>query len=103
MGYTTPYYPHGIYHSILSSWDIPLHIILMHSITYYPHGRITPLSQYSYILLLACKPNTLYPPEHFRKGDNIIFIGNQIVPNNKLIPSQEEVDKFNKKNRDKTV
>ena len=52
MGYTTPYYLHGIYHSILSSWDIPLHIILMHSIPYYPHGRITPLSQYSYILLL---------------------------------------------------
>ena len=42
MGYTTPYYPHGIYHSILSSWDKPLHIILMHSIPYYPHGRITP-------------------------------------------------------------
>ena len=39
MGYTTPYYPHGIYHSILSSWDIPLQITLMHSIPYYPHGR----------------------------------------------------------------
>ena len=60
IGYTIPYNPHGINHSILSSWDIPLHIILMHSIPYYPHGRITPSSQYSYIIPLTyiLKDNT---------------------------------------------
>ena len=59
-----PYYPHRIYHSILSSWDIPLHIILMgYTTPYYPHAFYTLLSswqdnpppppQYSYIILLT--------------------------------------------------
>ena len=54
----------GIYHSILSSWDIPLHIILMgYTTPYYPHAFYTllfswqdnppPLSQYSYKILLT--------------------------------------------------